>query len=136
MQGCLAAVASGRAVAAELTALGFEATSGREVRELLQAGEPEAARLTQAGRPAHRRGDGDRGLPAEPRGRAGGRRPGLGPAARRHPRDALPARAPAGDPAHGPAARLLGEDAAVVGLTRLVVDQEFSPDAVNARLRT
>ncbi len=29
----------------------------------------------------------------------------------------------------------LGEDAAVAGLTRLVVDQQFSPDAVNAELR-
>ena len=29
----------------------------------------------------------------------------------------------------------LGEDAALVGLTRLVVDHEFSPDAVNAKLR-
>jgi predicted NBD/HSP70 family sugar kinase len=48
MQGCLAAVASGRAVAAELRSLGFEASSGREVRDLLRAGEPEAARLTQA----------------------------------------------------------------------------------------
>ena len=28
------------------------------------------------------------------------------------------------------------EDAAVAGMTRLVVDQEFSPAAVNARLRT
>jgi hypothetical protein len=30
----------------------------------------------------------------------------------------------------------LGEDAAVVGLTRLVVDQEFSAEAVNAKLRS
>jgi hypothetical protein len=29
----------------------------------------------------------------------------------------------------------LGEDAAVVVLARLVVDHEFSPDAVNAKLR-
>ncbi len=29
----------------------------------------------------------------------------------------------------------LGEDAAIAGLTRLVVDHEFSADAVNARLR-
>ena len=28
----------------------------------------------------------------------------------------------------------LGDDAAVVGLARLVVDQEYSPEAVNARL--
>ena len=30
----------------------------------------------------------------------------------------------------------LGEDAAIAGLTRLVVDHEFSPDAVNAKLRS
>ena len=49
--GCLAAVASGRAVAHELTELGFPAASGREVRELLRAGNADAARLTQqAGR--------------------------------------------------------------------------------------
>src|SRR3954470_2966656 len=48
MHGCLAAVASGRAVAAELRSLGFEATSGRDVKTLIQAGEPDAARLTQA----------------------------------------------------------------------------------------
>jgi hypothetical protein len=29
----------------------------------------------------------------------------------------------------------LGDDAAVAGMTRLVVDQEFSPATVNARLR-
>ena len=29
----------------------------------------------------------------------------------------------------------LGEDAAIVGLTRMVVDHEFSPAAVNAKLR-
>ena len=29
----------------------------------------------------------------------------------------------------------LGEDAAIVGLTRVVVDHEFSPEAVNVKLR-
>ena len=38
--GCLAAVASGRAVAAELTELGFPAASGRDVRELLRPATP------------------------------------------------------------------------------------------------
>ena len=38
--GCLAAVASGRAVAHELTELGFPAASGREVRELLRRATP------------------------------------------------------------------------------------------------
>jgi hypothetical protein len=30
----------------------------------------------------------------------------------------------------------LGEDAAIAGLTRLVVDHEFSAEAVNAKLRS
>ena len=135
MQGCLAAVASGRAVAAELRALGFEAASGREVRALLQAGEPEAARLTQAA--GRRIGEvmatvvcvlnpevvlvgGD--LASAPL--LAGMRETLYrlalPRATRHMALHLGS---------------LGEDAAVAGMTRLVVDQEFSPATVNARLR-
>jgi predicted NBD/HSP70 family sugar kinase len=135
MQGCLAVVASGRAVAAELRMLGFEATSGREVRALLQTGEPEAARLTQtAGR---RIGEvmasmvsllnpevvlvgGD--LASAPL--LAGIRETLYrlalPRATRHMALQLGS---------------LGDDAAVAGMTRLVVDQEFSPATVNARLR-
>ena len=135
MQGCLAAVASGRAVAAELTALGFAAHSGREVRELLAAGNSDAARLTQqAGR---RIGEVMAtvvcllnpevvligGALASAPLLAGIRetlyRLAL-PRATRHMALQLGA---------------LGEDAAIVGLTRLVVDHEFSPDAVNAKLR-
>lgn len=49
--GCLAAVASGRAVAASLRELGRDATSGADVGALLAAGDGDAARLTQqAGR--------------------------------------------------------------------------------------
>lgn len=49
--GCLAAVASGRAVAARLTAAGVPAASGSDVRELLAAGHPEAVGLArEAGR--------------------------------------------------------------------------------------
>ncbi|MGW2339878.1 ROK family protein [Streptomyces sp. NPDC001661] len=49
--GCLAAVASGRAVARRLTGAGVPATSGSDVRELLAAGHPEALRLArEAGR--------------------------------------------------------------------------------------
>ncbi|MFH8986951.1 ROK family protein [Streptomyces sp. NPDC017940] len=49
--GCLAAVASGRAVAARLGAAGVRAASGRDVRELLAAGHPEAVGLArEAGR--------------------------------------------------------------------------------------
>ncbi|WP_290055886.1 ROK family transcriptional regulator [Amycolatopsis solani] len=49
--GCLAAVASGRALAARLTELGLPTTSGSGVRERLVAGEPAAIRLAEiAGR--------------------------------------------------------------------------------------
>ncbi|GAB2667972.1 ROK family transcriptional regulator [Kribbella swartbergensis] len=49
--GCLAAVASGGAVAAALTELGVNARSGADVRELLRAGQPDALRLArEAGR--------------------------------------------------------------------------------------
>lgn len=134
-RGCLAAVASGRAVAAELIALGLPAHSGREVRELLAAGNADAARLTQqAGR---RIGEVMAtvvcllnpevvligGALASAPLLAGIRetlyRLAL-PRATRHMALQLGA---------------LGEDAAIVGLTRLVVDHEFSPDAVNAKMR-
>ncbi|MEU4994857.1 ROK family protein [Streptomyces sp. NPDC021622] len=49
--GCLAAVASGRAVAAQLSAAGVPAASGSDVRALLDAGHPEAVGLARdAGR--------------------------------------------------------------------------------------
>ncbi|SEC78571.1 MULTISPECIES: ROK family protein [Streptomyces] len=49
--GCLAAVASGGAVARRLAASGVPAASGSDVRELLAAGHPEAAALArEAGR--------------------------------------------------------------------------------------
>lgn len=133
--GCLAAVASGRAVAHELTQLGIPAASGREVRELLRVGNAQAARLTQqAGR---RIGEvmatvvcllnpevvligGD--LASAPL--LAGIRETLYklslPRATRHLKLHLGA---------------MGDDAATVGLTRLLVDHEFSPDAINARLR-
>lgn len=50
-RGCLAAVASGRAVASELARLGIAASSGRDVGALLAGGQPDALRLThEAGR--------------------------------------------------------------------------------------
>ncbi|MFF2845886.1 ROK family protein [Streptomyces sp. NPDC058001] len=49
--GCLAAVASGRALARRLTDTGVPASSGSDVRALLAAGHPEAVRLARdAGR--------------------------------------------------------------------------------------
>jgi predicted NBD/HSP70 family sugar kinase len=135
MQGCLAAVASGRAVARELTEIGFPATSGREVGDLIRAGNADAARLTQqAGR---RIGEVMATVVCllNPEvvliGGAMASAPLLAgiretlyklalPRATRHMALQLGS---------------LGEDAAVVGLTRLVVDHEFSPEAVNVRLR-
>jgi predicted NBD/HSP70 family sugar kinase len=135
MQGCLAAVASGRAVAAELRALGFEAASGREVRALLQAGEPEAARLTQvAGR---RIGEVMATVVCllNPEvvlvGGALASAPLLAGMRETLYRLALP-RATRHMALH---LGSLGDDAAVAGMTRLVVNQEFSPAVVNARLR-
>jgi predicted NBD/HSP70 family sugar kinase len=133
--GCLAAVASGRAVAHELSELGFAAASGREVRELLRAGNADAARLTQqAGR---RIGEVMATVVCllNPEvvliGGALASAPLLAgiretlyklslPRATRHLTLQLGA---------------LGEDAAIAGLTRLLVDHEFSAEAVNARLR-
>jgi predicted NBD/HSP70 family sugar kinase len=134
--GCLAAVASGRAVAGELSALGVPAASGREVRELLRAGNADASRLTQqAGR---RIGEvmatvvcllnpevvligGD--LASAPL-LAGVRetlyRLSL-PRATRHMTLQLGS---------------LGADATVVGLTHLLVDHEFSAEAVNRKLHS
>jgi predicted NBD/HSP70 family sugar kinase len=133
--GCLAAVASGRAVAHELTQLGLPVASGRVVRELLRVGNADAARLTQqAGR---RIGEVMATVVCllNPEvvliGGALASAPLLAgiretlyklslPRATRHLTLQLGA---------------LGEDAAIAGLTRLLVDHEFSPEAVNARLR-
>ncbi|WP_241005183.1 ROK family transcriptional regulator [Nocardioides sp. zg-1228] len=135
MQGCLAAVASGRAVARQLRELGVEAASGREVGELLRVGNPDAARLTQeAGR---RIGEvmaslvcvvnpdvvlvgGDLSSTALLAGIRETLYAMALPRATRHMRLQRGS---------------LGEDAAVVGMTRLVVDHEFSPGAVNQKLR-
>jgi predicted NBD/HSP70 family sugar kinase len=133
-RGCLAAVASGRAVATQLTELGYPAGSGRDVGVLLAHGNPEAARLTQeAGRLI-----GEvlatvvcvlnpevvtvGGALASPPLLAG-------------MQESLYRLSPPRSTGHL-SLRLarLGEDAAVVGLTRMVVDQEFAAAAVDARL--
>lgn len=133
--GCLAAVASGRAVAAALTALGFPVASGHDVRELLRAGNADAARLTQEA--GHRIGEVlatvvcllnpevvliGGALASAPL--LAGIRESLYrlalPRATRHMALQLGA---------------LGDDAAIAGLTRLVVDHEFAAAAVNRRVR-
>lgn len=133
-RGCLAAVASGRAVARELTELGRPASSGEDVGALLLQGDVEAGRLTQqAGRTI-----GEvmatvvcllnpgvvliTGALASTSLLTGIREtlyPLSLPRATRHLTLQL---------------GCLGEDAAIVGLTRLLVDREFSPAAINARL--
>ena len=123
------------AVAEELRALGFEASSGREVRALLQAGVPEAARLTQAA--GRRIGEVMATMVCllNPElvlvGGALASAPLLAGMRETLYRLALPRAT------RHMALQLgsLGENAAVAGLTRLVVDQEFSPETVNARLR-
>lgn len=133
--GCLAALASGRAVARQLSALGRPVTHGREVGALLRSGDPDAGRLTQeAGR---RVGEVLAGMVCvlNPEvlvvGGALASAPLLTgiretlyqlclPRATRHLVLQL---------------GTLGDRAAVVGLTRLVVDRELSADAVNRRLR-
>jgi predicted NBD/HSP70 family sugar kinase len=135
MHGCLAAVASGRAVAAELRSLGFETSSGRDVRALLQSGEPEAARLTQAA--GKRIGEVMATMVCllNPEvvlvGGALASAPLLAGMRETLYRLALPRATRHMALQLG----LLGEDAAVAGMTRLVVDEQFSPDNVNARLR-
>jgi predicted NBD/HSP70 family sugar kinase len=133
--GCLAALASGRAIARALTELGTPARSGREVGELITQGNPDAARLTQdAGRLI-----GEvlatvvsllnpevvliSGALASAPLLAGVRETLYSMALPRSTRHMV---------LH---LGSLGENAATVGLTRLVVDHEFSSEAVNQRLR-
>ena len=135
MQGCLAAEASGRALAADLTELGFPAASGHEVGELLRAGNADAARLAQ--RAGRQIGEVMATVVCllNPEvvliGGALASAPLLAGIRETLYRSALPRATRHLQLLLGS----LGEDAAVVGLTRLVVDHEFSPDQVNRRLR-
>lgn len=132
--GCLAAVASGRAVAKALTGLGIPATSGQDVRRLLKRGQPEAVRLThEAGRvlgtvvatvvclvnPGVLVIGGDLASSALISGIRETLYPLSLPRATRHLDIRLGS---------------LGEDAAIVGMARAVVDHVFSAEAMDARL--
>ena len=132
--GCLAAVASGRAVARALAEEGFPAASGRDVRELLDHGEVAALRRTQEA------------------GRVIGEvmatvvcllNPGvllIGGALASSPlisgfRETLyPLSLPRATRHLDVRLASLGEDAGIIGMTRLVVDQVFAPAAVDAML--
>lgn len=132
--GCLAAVASGRAVARALTEAGVPAASGRDVRALLARGDVAAMRRTQeAGRvigevvaavvcllnPGVLLLGGD--LASSPL--LSGVRETLYPLSLPRATRHLDVRL-----------ATLGEDAGVIGMTRLVVDQVFAPRAVDAML--
>ena len=133
-RGCLAAVASGRAVAHALTELGLPATSGRDVRDLLARGDVHALRLTQEA------------------GRVIGEvvatvvcllNPGvllIGGALASSPlisgvRETLyPLSLPRATRHLDVRLASVGEDAGIIGMTRMVVDQVFAPSAVDAML--
>lgn len=133
-RGCLAAVASGRAIAQKLTALGIEASSGRDVGELLAQGNVEALRLThEAGR---RIGEVMATLvclinpgvlliggPLASSSLLSGVRETLYPMSLPRATRNLDVRL-----------ATTGDMAGITGLTRLVVDKVFSSSAVNARL--
>jgi len=135
-RGCLAAVASGRAVAQSLTGLGIEAASGRDVGDLLARGDVEAMRLTQeAGRligevmaavvcllnPGVLLIGGELASAPLISGVRETLYPLSLPRATRHLDVQLAS---------------LGADAGIIGMTRMVVDRVFSSSAVDARLST
>lgn len=131
--GCLAAVASGGAIANALASLGFPATSGDDVRDLLAAGNADAARLTlESGReigevaativslvnPAVLLLAGDLASTSLLSGVRETLYQHALPRATRHLDIGL---------------AQLGAGSAVIGMARTVVDQVFAPSAVNAR---
>ena len=133
-RGCLAAVASGRAVAARLCELGRSTSSGSDVRKLLQQGDVEAGQLTrEAGRHIGRIAStlvslinpgvlvitGDLASPALLAGIQESIYELSLPRAVRHLRVTLGG---------------LGESAAQVGLTQMVADKVLDPAAVDAQL--
>jgi predicted NBD/HSP70 family sugar kinase len=133
-RGCLAAVASGRAVAMELASRGIPAKSGRDVGALLAAGNVDALDLTH--RAGQRIGEvmatvvsmvnpgvlvvsGDLASSAL----LGGLRETLYPRSLARATRNLDVRLSS-----------LGEDAGLIGMARIVTDSLYSADAVNARL--
>lgn len=132
--GCLAAVASGRAVVRQLRERGHTAHSGRGVRELLAHGDPDAVGLTrEAGRtigrvlatavtlvnPGLLLLGGELASGALLSGIRESLYPAVLPRATRHLSIQL--------------ARL-GEDASLVGMAGQVIQQELSAEAVNRRM--
>lgn len=133
-RGCLAAVASGRAVAAELASQGVDAHSGRDIRKLVTEGRAETLSLVhEAGRrigevmatvisvvnPGVLVISGDLASSAL----IGGIRETLYPRSLARATRNLDIRLSS-----------LGENAGLIGMARLVVNHLFSADEVNGRL--
>ncbi|MGH3476387.1 MAG: ROK family protein [Nocardioidaceae bacterium] len=134
--GCLAATASGGAIARRLAAIGKPATSGSDVGRLLKSGDADAVRLTRdAGR---RIGEVLAAVVCVVNpstlviaGDLAGADLLSGIVESMFPRS-MPRSIRNLDVELGQ----LGDDAALVGLTHLVVDHVFSPTAVNRLLQT
>jgi predicted NBD/HSP70 family sugar kinase len=133
-RGCLAAVASGRAVAMKLTERGIQASSGRDVRALLESGQVDAISLThEAGQrigevmatvvsmvnPGVLVLSGDLASTSL----IGGLRETLYPRSLARATRNLDIRL-----------STLGDDAGLIGMARIVADSLFSANAINARL--
>ncbi len=132
--GCLAAVASGGAIAHALTALGKPATSGSDVGAYLAAGDADAARLTQeAGRVIGEVVATVVSLlnPAEV---VLGGRLASAPLLAGVRETLYPRSLPRATRHLTVSQSTLGEHAATVGLTALLIDREYSAAAVNAAL--
>ncbi len=134
--GCLAAVASGGAVARALTELGKPAVSGSDVGAYLAAGDGDAARLTQAaGRVIGEVVAGVVSLLNPAQVVVGGVL--ASPPLLTGVRETLYPRSLPRATRHLTVTQsTLGERAGVVGLAVLVVEREYSPAAVNAALGT
>ncbi|MFG6402122.1 ROK family protein [Microbacterium sp. P04] len=131
-RGCLAAVASGGAVAQALTALGKDAVSGSDVGAYLAAGDPDAARLTQdAGRVI---GEVVATVVSllNPSDVVLGGRLASAPLLAGVRETLYPRSLPRATRHLTISLSTLGERAAIVGLTALVVEREYSAAAVNA----
>ncbi len=132
--GCLAAVASGGAVARALTELGKPAASGSDVGAYLAAGDRDAARLTQAaGRVIGEVVAGVVSLLNPAQVVIGGVL--ASPPLLTGVRETLYPRSLPRATRHLTVTQsVLGERAGVAGLATLVVEREYSPAAVNAAL--
>ncbi|MCR2825124.1 ROK family transcriptional regulator [Microbacterium sp. zg.Y909] len=133
-RGCLAAVASGRAVARALTKLGKDASSGSDVGAYLAAGDPDAARLTQAAGRVIGEVVATVVSLLNPSDVVLGGRLASAPLLAGVRETLYPRSLPRATRHLTISLSTLGESAAIVGLATLVVEQEYSAAAVNAAI--